>query len=215
MKKVLPTVVILLVATAPAAYLLFIWPSLPEIVPVHFGADLKPDRMGSKNELWMPVGIIAGLSVGVYFLMKNLHRIDPKRNDAAQASTFHKLGAGLVVFMAALNFLIIRSAKGDGQWQNLLFPLLGVMCAFIGNYMVHIKPNYFAGIRLPWTLSNDDNWRKTHQLGGRIWFGGGLLIAVVSLFLAAPAALVFLLVVIAVMVIVPIVYSYRLFKKQA
>lgn len=215
MKKVLPTVVILLVAAAPAAYLLFIWPSLPEIVPVHFGADLKPDRMGNKKELWVPVGIIAGLSVGVYFLLKNLHRIDPKRNDAAQASTFHKLGAGLVVFMAALNFLIIRSAKGDDQWQNLLFPLLGVMCAFIGNYMVHIKPNYFAGIRLPWTLSNDDNWRKTHQLGGRIWFGGGLLIAVVSLFLAAPAALVFLLVVIAVMVIVPIVYSYRLFKKQA
>lgn len=214
MKELLRNALIVLIALAPAAYLLSIWSSLPQIVPVHFGPGMKPDRKGDKAELWVPVGIIAVVSIGVYFLFKNLHRIDPKRSDAAQAGLFQKLGVGLVVFMAALNFLIIRSAKGDEQLQNLLFPLLGLMFAFIGNYMVNLKPNYFAGIRLPWPLNSEENWRKTHELGGRLWFAGGMLIAIVCLFLSSPEAFVFFLIIVLLMVIIPVIYSYRLFKRQ-
>lgn len=214
-KNLLLNWVVILLALAPAGYLLWLWPLLPDTVPVHFGADMKPDRMGPKAELWIPVLILSVISLFVYFLFKNIHRIDPKRKDAAQAATFQKLGVGTAVFMAALNVLIIHSSQNGGTSPNLLFPLLGFMFAFLGNYMVHIKPNYFAGFRLPWTLSSDENWRKTHELGGKIWFAGGLAIAVISLFLPATAAFVFFLVAIVVMALIPIVYSYRLFKKQA
>ena len=213
MKKNVLTPIVVLVALLPAVYLLLIWPSLPQTVPVHFGADMKPDRYGSKDELWLPTGILAVVSVVVYFLLVNLHRFDPKRKDAAQSVTFQKLAAGMAVFIAALNFLILNSAKGGTTFQGFLFPLLGLMFAFIGNYMNHIKPNYFAGLRLPWTLNSDENWRRTHQLGGKIWFAGGLLIAVVCLFLKPPASFVFFLVVMMTMVLIPVVYSYRLFKK--
>jgi uncharacterized membrane protein len=213
MKKNLLTWIVVFVALLPAVYLLLIWPSLPQTVPVHFGADMKPDRLGHKGELWLTTGMLAVVSVFVYFLLTNLHRFDPKRKDATQSATFQKLAAGITVFIAALNFLILSSAKGGTTIQGFLFPLLGLMFAFMGNYMNHIRPNYFAGFRLPWTLSNDENWRRTHQLGGKLWFAGGLLIAVVCLFLKPPASFIFFIGVMVMMVLIPVVYSYRLFKK--
>lgn len=215
MKKISTTAIAVLISLLPFGYLGFIWNSLPEIVPVHFGADMKPDKMGNKSELWLVTGIMTAVSLFVYFLLQNLHRIDPKRKDIPPSSGFHKLALGMVVFVAALSILIIMSAKDGTVMKNLIFPLLGLMFAFIGNYMINIKPNYFAGFRLPWTLSSDENWRRTHQLGGKIWFAGGMLIAIVSLFLQESQVLVFFISVMAIMVIVPLVYSYRFFKKHS
>lgn len=213
MKKHLLTWIVVLIAFSPVVYLLAVWPSLPQVVPVHFGFDMQPDRMGDKSELGLTAGILVVVSMAMYFLLLNLHRFDPKRKNTPQGSTFQKLATGMVIFMAALNVLIIASAKGGTSIKSFLFPLLGLMFAFIGNYMNNIKPNYFAGFRLPWTLNNDENWRRTHQLGGKLWFAGGLLIAVVCLFLKPPAVLFFFLAVTLTIVFIPVVYSYRLFKK--
>ena len=214
-KSPLITWIVILVALLPAAYLGIVGNELPKNVPVHFGADMKPDRIGDKDELWLVTGILAIVSIGVYFLLNNLYRIDPKQKGKPRLSIFNKLAAGIVVFISALNFIIILSAKGTMAMQNLLFPLLGLLFAFIGNYMHTIRPNYFAGLRLPWTLSSDDNWRKTHQLAGKLWFAGGMLIAVVSLFLSPTAMLPLFIVLIVVMTIIPTIYSYRLFKQHA
>lgn len=212
-KKSLFTAAAILIALLPAVYLLLLWPTLPQTVPMHFGADLKPDRLGDKSELWISTAILGLVSVGVYFLLVNLHRIDPKRKGNPQAGTFQRLAFGLVVFLAALNCLFLTSAKSTVAVQQFLFPLLGLLFAFIGNYFNTIKPNYFAGIRLPWTLNNAENWRRTHQLSGKLWFAGGLLIAAVSFFLSPQASFVFFLSAIFVLVLIPVVYSYRLFKK--
>ena len=213
-KNFLANWIMIAIALLPLGYLALIFNSLPAIVPIHFGADMKPDRMGNKSELWIPTGVLAGVSILLYFLFQNLHRIDPKRKNAPYSSTFNKLAAGLVVFMTALNFIIITSAKGTVVIQNLLFPLLGLMFAFIGNYMNHIKPNYFAGFRLPWTLSSDENWRKTHQLAGKLWFAGGMLIAVISLFLPSQVLLPVFIGIMVIIVLIPVIYSYRLFKSE-
>lgn len=204
----------MVVALLPAGYLALIYDSLPETVPVHFGTDMKPDRMGGKAELWLVTGIMTLSSVLVYFLLNNLQRIDPKRKGASTSSTFNKLALGIVVFIAALNLIIIASAKGAVEMQSFVFPLLGLLFAFIGNYMNHIKPNYFAGLRLPWTLSSDENWRRTHQLAGKLWFAGGMLIAVTSLFLPIKIMLPVFIGVVLVIILVPAFYSYKLFKQQ-
>jgi uncharacterized membrane protein len=215
MKKYSPAVwIIVLIALLPAGYLALIWNRLPETVPVHFGPDMQPDRYGEKAELWLVTLLLAAVSVGVYFLLNNLNRIDPKRKGSHTSSTFNKLGVGLVVFIAALNIIIIESARGAFELQQFMFPLIGVMFAFIGNYMNHIKPNYFAGIRLPWTLSSDENWRRTHQLAGKLWFAGGMLIAIISLFLPIETVLPIFIGIMLVLVAVPIIYSYKLFRQQ-
>ena len=214
-KHFLLNCIVIVVTLLPFGYLALVWNSLPETVPIHFGADLKPDRTGSKDNLWLMTGIMAGGSILLYFLFQNLHRIDPKRKDAPPSSTFNKLAVGIVVFMTALSFIIIASAKGGVVIRNLLFPLLGLLFAFLGNYMNHIKPNYFAGFRLPWTLSSDDNWRKTHQLAGKLWFAGGMLLAVVSLFMPSHFIFPVFISITVVIVLIPVVYSYRLFKQQS
>ena len=205
----------LLIALVPAAYLALSWSSLPQTVPVHFGTDLKADRFGDKAQLWLITGILTLVSIFVYFLLNNLQRFDPKRKGAPASATFNKLALGLVVFVAALNVIIIASAKGGALPQSFLFPLLGLMFAFIGNYMNNIKPNYFAGLRLPWTLSSDENWRRTHQLAGKLWFAGGMLVAIVSLFLPSGIMFPVFIGVMLLITLIPVIYSYRLFKQQA
>ncbi|RYZ58339.1 MAG: DUF1648 domain-containing protein [Chitinophagaceae bacterium] len=205
---------VLLLALSPIAYLAMVYNSLPQQVALHYGTDMKPDRYGDKQELWLVTLLLAGVSVFVYGLLTNIHRFDPKRKAIGGSATFNKLAFGLVVFMAALNFVIIASSRGNIDIQRVMFPLMGLLFAFIGNYMNNIKPNYFAGIRLPWTLSSDENWRRTHQLAGKLWFAGGVLIALAGLVLSSSLAFPVFIGALVVMVLIPVVYSYRLFKQQ-
>jgi uncharacterized membrane protein len=80
--------------------------------------------------------------------------------------------------------------------------------------MYNIKPNYFAGIRLPWTLENEDNWKKTHQLAGRLWFFGGVIFAAIALVLNREYIGYFGIAILSVLVIIPVFYSYNLYKNQ-
>src|SRR5437588_11702952 len=149
--------IMLIVACLPLLYLAVIWNTIPGTIPLHYNFKMQPDRFGSKYEMWIPVLVLAGASVLVYFILRNIQRLDPKRRYAPQSSVFNKLAIGLLIFFTVLNFVIIISAsRGKDLVENLIFPLLGLLLAFIGNYMNNIKPNYFAGFRLPWTLNDDD-----------------------------------------------------------
>jgi uncharacterized membrane protein len=69
-------------------------------------------------------------------------------------------------------------------------------------------------MRLPWTLENPENWRKTHALAGKLWFGGGLLLAITCLFLPAKAAMILFFAVMILLVFIPTVFSYRFYIHQ-
>lgn len=215
LNKNLSLLIVILIAIAPLVYLAAIWSSIPDIVPVHFDSNFKPDRLDSKNTLWLGCGILASASVLVYLALQNIRKIDPKQKGKSTSTSFKRLAIVIVVFMAAINIIIILSAvKSEELMKRVLFPLLGFMFAFIGNYMANLKPNYFAGIRLPWTLSSDYNWKKTHHLAGKLWFFGGLTAAIVSLFTPFSFAMVFTLSIVFIMVIIPCVYSYLLFRRE-
>lgn len=214
-KNSLINIAMVLVALIPFAYLALVWNTIPTMVPLHFNSNLEADRMGDKSELLGVVSIVASVSIIVFFLLKNIHRFDPKRKNEPQSDTFNKLAIGLMIFMTALNLLIlISSIKGVRLMENLLFPLLGLLFAFIGNYMNNIKPNYFAGIRLPWTLSSDENWKKTHHLASKLWFWGGLFLTLISLLLPLKIVIPFFMAVVFILTLIPCIYSYQLFKRK-
>ena len=83
----------------------------------------------------------------------------------------------------------------------------------IGNYLPKTRRNYIIGIRLPWTLENDENWSKTHRLAGKIWVLGGLLLFL-NAFVQLYVYWVFFLTLFFV-VIIPSVYSYQLSKSES
>jgi uncharacterized membrane protein len=214
-KNTLSNYIVILIALIPLAYLAIIWKSIPAKVALHFNANLEPDSISDKSGLWIPALILTTVSVGVYFLLKNIKYLDPKRKGKPASETFTRLGFGLVVFFSALNIIIIYSAtKGTTLISNLLFPLMGLLFAFIGNYMKNLRPNYFAGFRLPWTLSDDENWRKTHQFASKLWFWGGLIFAIISLFVTVKFIVPVMIAMIGIIVIIPIIYSFRIFKNK-
>ena len=76
-----------------------------------------------------------------------------------------------------------------------------------------IKPNYFLGIRTPWTLENETVWKETHRMAGKMWFVGGLIVVFASLILEEQLNLIVFLIIVGIITLIPIIYSYLLFKK--
>jgi uncharacterized membrane protein len=97
----------------------------------------------------------------------------------------------------------------------MLFALIGALFAMLGNYFQTVRPNYFIGIRTPWTLENEQVWKNTHRLGGRLWIVGGFLIAILAFFINNNHLFSIIFgVIISLIVIVPVVFSYTEFKKE-
>ena len=199
----------------PAAYLIYLYPTLPQTVPLHYGASGVADRYGSKSEFAAYQSILLSVPALVYLLLKFLPLIDPKKQVKYGEATFQKLALGIVLFISALNIAIIYATAHRGfKIDQLIFPLIGLLFAFMGNMMNSIKPNYFAGVRTPWTLESEDNWRATHRLAGKIWFAGGIALTILMLFLPSGIGEFVFLAIVGVLVLVPVIYSYIYFKKH-
>lgn len=205
----------LIIWLLPAIYLLSIYGGLPQTVPVHYGLSGSVDRYGNKSEFLTTSIVLMGVSALVYLLLKFLPAIDPKKKVRYGEGTFQKLALGIVIFIAALNICIMYATAHRGfDVGKLIFPLAGLLFVFIGNMMNSIKPNYFAGVRTPWTLENEDNWRATHRLASRVWVIGGLIVTVVTFILPARAGSIVFMCGVAVLALIPVIYSYIYFKKH-
>lgn len=189
-----------------------IYPSLPDMIPIHW------DLQGNVNGYGDPLSIFLFpiLSLGIDIGMVVTRKIDPKREQYAR---FHGVYQGfrilLSVFMAAVFAItILQILYPDTSYLSIVVPIAtGILLLYIGNEMPKIRPNYFFGIKTPWTLANEDVWRKTHRISGRIWVIGAILCMLTGCLPDAwilPAMLGILL----IMVLYPILYSYLLFHKQ-
>ena len=217
MKKSSPLGILLifLILIIPVVYTASIYSTLPETIPLHFGIDGKADGFGNKSKIWFIVILLTVVSAGVYLLIANLPKIDPKKTAGQSPELYQKIAVVIIIFLCALNIVMVYSAvSGSITINKLMLPLLGLMFTVLGNYMHSIKPNYFVGFRTPWTLENEDNWRKTHQLVGKLWVPGGILITLATLLLPAKAGFIVFICMISVITIIPGIYSYRYFKNH-
>ena len=204
----------LLVVLIPVIYLAMVYKSLPQTVAVHFGIDGKPNRYGSKMQLLTSVLIMTIEAEGMFLLLRNIHKIDPKKSAKFSADSMNKIALAIVIFFTAINILIVYSTiRSEFAFGNLIFTFVGLFFAYLGNVMYSVKQNYFVGIRTPWTLESEDIWRKTHQLGGKLWFAGGLLIAITTLLLNNTASFAFFISVVVFISIIPVAYSFILYKR--
>lgn len=210
LKKELPLIGIVLL---PFLYLAYVWNQLPAQVPLHYNIKGEVDRYGDKSELIL-IPIMTSLLIYVIFLA--VPHIDPKKQIQKMGKKYDTLKWVITTFMSVLALFIIYTAKNQSFANpNYILLLCGVLFILLGNYFKTIKANYFIGIRTPWTLENESVWKETHKLGGKIWFAGGVLVILSSLIFDERTNFIIFMTIIAVMVLVPVVYSYLLFKKQA
>ncbi|MFB3387836.1 SdpI family protein [Flavobacterium sp. LAR06] len=207
LKKELPLIGIVL---TPFVYLAIIWNNLPEKVPVHWNYKGEIDRWGDKFSL---ITILFLLPVLIYVLMTFIPRIDPKNRISLMGGKFYQLKFILVLFMSLIALLILYTTKERSiNNPNLVFALMGTFFVILGNYFKVIQPNYFLGIRTPWTLENSEVWKATHLFAGKLWVVGGLLLLLGGLLMSTTFANAFVFVII-IMVLFPVLYSFIKFKE--
>ena len=186
-----------------------LWKDLPASLPSHFGLDGQADGFSSKLEV---VFLIPLLMLGLHFFAVVVTSLDPKASHVSPK--MKTLVYWLVPFISGLVQLSIYGAALGiiANSTRIGLVMVGIVFLVVGNYLPKTKQNYTVGIRLPWTLDNEENWNKTHRLAGRLWVLGGLII-LVNGFLSWAVFYVFFGVLL-VMVLVPIFYSYWISRGQ-
>ncbi|ETE08986.1 SdpI family protein [Streptococcus pseudopneumoniae] len=186
------------------------WYQLPEKMPTHF--NLLGQADGYNHKVFAIFGLPA-LMLLMHWLLLFLMIKDPKSSNIS--SKIQVLIYWIIPFVSCLSMIsIYGESLGYSMMSGLLAQIfMGVLMIVIGNYLPKTHRNYIIGIRLPWTLESDKNWRKTHRLAGKIWVLGGLLLFLNSFVQLYVYWVFFLTLFFAV--IIPSVYSYQLSKSES
>jgi uncharacterized membrane protein len=169
------------------------WPRLPEQVPTHWNIRGEVDAMGGKGQLLIfgPV-MLAGLVV----LLEVLRRVDPKLKplapDAppAEAGSREAVMAVVTWLLLVVHVSILLAATGAPLGGPTLMAVgFAGFQLFLGNLLPRVRPNFFVGIRTPWTISSDTVWRRTHRVAGKLLVAGG--VGSLGFIVFAPALVAF------------------------
>jgi uncharacterized membrane protein len=209
MRKLIPG---LLAILAAAGFSLWAYPRLPELVPTHFGVDGEPNGWSSRLVAAL-IGPVGGLLLALVFSI--LPNIDPRRANYEKFSAIYWSVANVViVFLALIHVLLLGKGIGWPVSIERVVPIaVGGLFAFVGSVLPRVRPNWFMGIRTPWTLSSDTVWQKTHRVGGVLFMLAGLCIMLTGLF-ASRFMLYAILIATGVAGLGSVVYSWYLWKEE-
>ena len=152
-------------------------------------------------------------------LLAFLPRIDPHRENYrkfAKGYRVLRLAFALFYLLAACTVpvaALFPQVFRQFPFSRLMLAALGLLFCVLGNFMPKFRHNYFCGIKSPWALADEENWRRTHRFAGPLWFWGGLGVAVLSFVLPEAAMFAASFAVFLALALVPFVYSYILYKK--
>jgi len=188
-----------------------IYPTAPDRIVSHWNAAGQAD--GYMSKFW-GLFLIPIIMTGFVALFAVLPRIDPyKKNYEKFRDYYEGFILLFVLFMLAIQVQIILWSIGYQISPNLTFPvLIGILFIYIGFLLGHAEQNWFVGIRTPWTLSSKTVWKKTHELGGKLFKIAGV-ISCIGIF-AGVYALWFILVPALAVAAITVTYSYYEFQKE-
>ena len=197
-----------LVMLLPMVVGLLLWQQLPEQIPSHWGIHGEVDGWTDKTTT---VFGFPALMIALHWLCVLASSADPK------SKNYHASMIRLVLWICPgisllVNSLVSTAALGYSFDIQLILPLFeGVLFIIVGNLLPKCRQSYTLGIKLPWTLNNEENWNKTHRLTGKVWVGGGVIILATA-FLGSFWIMIGTTL---AMVIIPTIYSYCLYRKQS
>lgn len=165
---------LLMVVAAMFAIAIAGWPGAPARIPIHWNAQGVADGFASKTfgMLFDPA-----LALGIYLVTLVIPRFDPGRANYSQFETAY-FAIRLAILLLTLILYVVSQlqARDYPLDSSFVVPIVtGAFLAVVGNFMGKVRPNWFVGIRTPWTLSSKLAWDRTHRLGGWLFIGGGIL----------------------------------------
>ena len=186
------------------------WPTAPDRIPIHWDTHGDVNGYGGKFEGLLLIPLIAS---GIYLLFLVLPRLDPLHmNYGRFAGAYTLFRFAILAFLASIEAIIQLWIRGHSVPIQVLAPvLIGALFVVLGFVLRRLRPNWFMGIRTPWTLMSRRSWTKTHEaaqwvftVAGAGSMAGGLL--------ASTKILVGSMVFMAVGVLTLIVYSYFVWR---
>lgn len=184
--------------------------SLPDSVPIHWNAWGEADNWAPR----LSVAVGGPLFVfGIWGLFEVLARIDPRRSglQGGGRETIFMLSQAM---LGLLYLAFLARATGLVEGNKPIFVVVGLFMALLGNYLGRVRPNWFAGVRTPWTLSDDENWRRTNRLAGKTFVAAGLVIVAAALVFEGPAVAAVVVGAALLASLIPGVYSYLFWRRN-
>ncbi|MGE6547666.1 SdpI family protein [Bacillus mycoides] len=208
MKKHLFAIILILITCIAWA---FAWPNLPDTMIIHWGTEGANGFTSKLNAMLLLLGIM----IFTYILLTVTPKIDPKKKNYDKFSrSYMIMNYSVLVVLFLVNMLVMGVGLGyDIPMNSTPYIIVGLLFIVIGNYLPQCKPNYFVGIKTPWTLSNEEVWRKTHRFSGKVFVVLGVIM-MLSIF--APAAWKAFLIIGIIIGAVGLTmgYSYVAYKKE-
>ena len=186
------------------------WNRLPDVMATHFGTNNEANGFSSKAfaVFGLPAVLLAVLWLGA-FVTSN----DPKRQNISPKMFSLVLWIVPVISLAVAAMVYPVNLGYELDISFFAKLLLGMMFIIIGNYLPKARQNYTIGIKIPWTLANEENWNRTHRLAGYLWMICGILMIIISLTRFVPTE--WLVGIFLIMVLLPCIYSFWLHAKKA
>ena len=199
-----------IVTILPVLIGIICWNRLPEVMATHFGFNNEANGFSSKAfaVFGLPLILLAVLWVGAFVTAH-----DPKRQNISPKMFSLMLWIAPVISLVAATTIYPVNLGYELDIAFFSELLLGLMFIMIGNYLPKARQNYTIGIRIPWTLANEENWNRTHRLAGYLWMICGILMILISLTRFVPAE--WLVGIFLIMVLVPCIYSFWLHAEKA
>jgi len=162
---------------APVAFCAALWDRFPDRVPIHWNLWGRPDGWSGKG-----VGLLflPALNVAIAVLFAWLPRLDPKLRKASfspdrMAAALGILRLAVTAFLSFVALLMAAAALGVAfNMTRVAMDAALVLLLVLGNFLGNLRPNYFIGVRTPWTLESPEVWRATHRICARILVFGSL-----------------------------------------
>lgn len=214
MKNKKINIVIACLLAITLVYILIVYPSLPDLIPTHFGVSGDADSYSNKSFIFIFYGVLVLLNV----LMPALAKMDPKRENYLRFfKSFDIFRVAINLLFMGLIFVITQSSLSNltetFSVDKLVPAMLGLVFIVIGNYMPKFKHNYTMGIKTPWTLADENVWNRTHRISGPIWIAAGAIMIINRFLFQNTLSMYIIIVVIIFVVIFPFVYSYLIYRK--
>ena len=196
-----------IITLLPMIFGFIVWDRLPENIATSFGWN--GEITGYSSKMFAVVGLPVMLTF-VNLICIIAASADPRRKNINNKVFSVVIGivpvcsllCGICIYANALGYKI--------SVESIMPVFVGILFFVLGFILPKCKQNYTIGIKLPWTLHDEENWNKTHKLAGKLWVYGGIVMIVSGLF---NLTFIFVTIIFA-LVIIPTVYSYLLYRKQ-
>ena len=188
-----------------------LYPAVPDTIASHWNAAGQVNSSMAKSWGLAVIPAIMAVFAGLFAI---LPRIDPLRKNYEKFQRYYDGFVLLFVsYLLVIQLQVILWNTGHPVSPNLMFPVMtGILIIYVGFLVGHAEPNWFVGIRTPWTLSSETVWKKTHETGGKLFKIAGIVC--LAGVLAGRYALWFVLVPVLAVAAFTVVYSYVLYQDE-